>query len=188
MTRLSQSLQFYVKHTSDVSALWGEDEKPDGVAPEEWDLFKEVLEETKSDADALLRRLSAPLESGLIKGFSVIGRKPKNLREYWDYYRQFKRDGKGNHGATGYASVQIVDESGGTLFMIVYVSAYPSGRPEPPDGILDRCPDKLRAILADKLVVAAVQLTVETEEETLMKTVVDSVPAIIAVLGSMAAK
>ena len=185
MPKLSSPLQFYVKHAADVGALWAESEKPDEVKPEEWALFQDVLEELKSDADALVRRLASPLDDGAIAGFSVIGKRPYKVRENWDYYRQYKPVGKGNRGPAGHAGIQIVDEPGGKSFFVVYVRALSFSRPQAPEGFGERCPDELKNVLTDKLVVAGVQLTTDTDEESLLEMVIKSSPDIIAILGSL---
>ncbi len=183
MVQLSESLQFYVKHAADVGALWAEDEKPDGVAPAEWEIFREVLVELKNDAEALLRRLFGPLEApGQIKGFVATGRKAYKVWEYWDYRRQFKKAAKGNRGPVGSVGVQVVDEPGGASFLVVYVSASNPGTPMVGD---DACPPQVKSLLSDKLVLASLQLAPDVPEEQLADLVKGAVPKIVSALESI---
>ena len=181
MPELSSGLQFYIKHAADVGALWEEEGKPDGVGAEEWATFRDVLEELKSDAEALLHRLFIPLETGLSTGFIIVGRKAYKVRDLWDYYRQFKPSGKGNRGPVGCAGVQIIDEPAGGSFLVVYATGLSFTRPDAAS-VVDRCPNELMKTLADKLVVASLKLSPEITEEALAQVVAGAVPDIIAVL------
>ena len=124
MRKPQPSLKFYLKHSADVDALWGEEAAPEGIAPEDWAKFRTVLALVGEEVAGLLVDVrDAALEGleGVAVPFST-GSYANTISRDWNAWRGFKLKGKGNKSRVGLVGVCLEAESASAPRLTGYVA------------------------------------------------------------------